>query len=281
MATGQSSRQRSTGADAPEDGAIDPTLPQKKRARHRLIGAIALSLVAAVVLPLVFESEPPKPPTDVAIYIPSRDTPLPSRGADPRTGDAKSADAKAADAKAADAKAPDSKSVDAKTADPKTADPKAADARPADAKAGDAKSADSRSPDGRAPADARREPRVEGRIEPRAEPPRKDAKPAKGDEIQQLADAAQSRAKPPAAGGAVPVTQRYLLQVGAFATEAGARQAVDKVQSSGLTAFTEPIKTDRGQRVRVRVGPFPSREAAEQARERLKQAGIESALIAP
>jgi len=266
MATGQSSRQRSSGADAPEDGAIDPTLPQKKRARHRLIGAIALSLAAAVVLPLVFESEPPKPPADVAIFIPSRDTPLPSRGADPRTADAKSDDVK---------------SADAKTAASKTADPKTGDARSADAKAGDAKPADPKGSDGRAPADARREPRVEGRIEPRAEPPRKDAKPAKGDEIQQLADAAQSRTKPPAAGGAVPVTQRYLLQVGAFATEAGARQAVDKVQSSGLTAFTEPIKTDRGQRVRVRVGPFPSREAAEQARERLKQAGIESALIAP
>jgi DedD protein len=256
MATGQSSRQRSSGADAPEEGAIDPTLPQKKRARHRLIGAIALSLVAAVVLPLVFESEPPKPPADVAIFIPSRDTPLPSRGADPRA-------------------------ADAKTADAKTADAKTADARPPDAKTGDARPADAKSPDGRAAADARREPRVEGRIEPRAEPPRKDAKSGKGDEIQQLADSAQSRAKPPAAGGPVPVTQRYLLQVGAFATEAGARQAVDKVQSSGLTAFTEPIKTDRGQRVRVRVGPFPSREAAEQARERLKQAGIESALIAP
>jgi DedD protein len=41
------------------------------------------------------------------------------------------------------------------------------------------------------------------------------------------------------------------------------------------------VKTDRGDRVRVRVGPFPSREAAEQARASLKAAGIEAAVIAP
>jgi cell division protein FtsN len=33
--------------------------------------------------------------------------------------------------------------------------------------------------------------------------------------------------------------------------------------------------------VRVRVGPFATREAAEQARERLKAVGVESAVIAP
>ncbi len=74
---------------------------------------------------------------------------------------------------------------------------------------------------------------------------------------------------------------RYLLQVGAFGGEAGASAAVERVQATGLRAFTEKVKTDRGERVRVRVGPFPSRETAEQARGRLKAAGIEAAVIAP
>ncbi len=54
-----------------------------------------------------------------------------------------------------------------------------------------------------------------------------------------------------------------------------------RVEAAGLDAFTEKVKTDRGMRVRVRVGPFATREAAEQARARLKAAGIEAAVIAP
>ena len=40
------------------DGAIDPSLVQKKRARHRLVGAICLCILAAIIVPLVLESEP-------------------------------------------------------------------------------------------------------------------------------------------------------------------------------------------------------------------------------
>ena len=99
-------------------------------------------------------------------------------------------------------------------------------------------------------------------------------KDPKGDEIQQIAEVAQAKARGDATG-------RYLLQVGAFGGEAGANAAIDKVEAAGLRAFTEKIKTDRGDRVRVRVGPFPSRETAEQARTQLKAAGIEAAVIAP
>ncbi|MFZ4759229.1 MAG: SPOR domain-containing protein, partial [Burkholderiaceae bacterium] len=99
-------------------------------------------------------------------------------------------------------------------------------------------------------------------------------KDPQGDEIQQIAELAQAKARGEATG-------RYLLQVGAFGGEAGANAAIDKVEAAGLRAFTEKIKTERGDRVRVRVGPFPSRETAEQARARLKAAGIEAAVIAP
>ena len=275
-------RRRSAGS---EDGVSDPALPQKKRARHRLIGAIVLCLVAAVVVPLLLESEPTRPRSDIAIVVPSRDTPLPARAgepaggapradaargpvvrgaiegspaaaADPKAADAKAAGTKAADAKAADPKAADPKAADPKAADAKAADPKAADAKAADPKAADPKAADAKAADGK-PVDAKA---------PRPEP--------KKDEIQMLAEAAQARAKGEA-------STRYQLQVGAFATEASAKTAVERVQSVGLTAFVEKIRTDRGDRMRVRVGPFPSRDAAEEARGRLKAAGIDAAVIAP
>ena len=202
-------RKRAGGS---EDGDVDPALPQKKRARHRLIGAIALCLLAAIVVPLLLDSEPSRPTTDVAIVIPSRDTPLPAR---------------AADAKPVEAKGGDTKSGDVRPADTKAADTKAAKA----------------------------EPRTDGK-----------------DEIAQLADAAQARTKGEG---------RYLLQVGAYSNESGAASAVDRVQATGLRAFTEKIKTDRGDRVRVRVGPFTSRDAAEQARTQLQAAGVQAAMISP
>ncbi|HYF60408.1 MAG TPA: SPOR domain-containing protein [Burkholderiaceae bacterium] len=247
MATRPSARSRSR-AGGPEDGAVDPALPQKKRARHRLIGAIALCLLALVVVPQLLDSEPTTPGSDIAIVIPSRDTPLPP----PR---APSADA--------DAPRPAERASDERT------EPKA-EARPAPPPA----------PPAAAPATEPARPAAKGETRP-AEPRAADAKPAeprrdaaKGDEIQRLLEQQQ---RPRAEAGAA----RYLLQVGAYGSEAGAAGAIDKVKGAGLPAFTEPIRTDKGERVRVRVGPFPSREAAEQARARLKAAGIEAALIAP
>ena len=51
------------------DGAIDPSLVQKKRARHRLVGAICLCLLAAIVVPLVLESEPRSRDRDLPIEL--------------------------------------------------------------------------------------------------------------------------------------------------------------------------------------------------------------------
>ena len=54
----------------PED---DAQLPLKKRARRRLVGAIAWPCVAAVVLPMVMDQAPPAPVQDVQIRIPGQD----------------------------------------------------------------------------------------------------------------------------------------------------------------------------------------------------------------
>ncbi len=44
----------------------------KKRARRRLVGAIALALLAAIVLPVMMEQEPRPTTTDIQITIPDR-----------------------------------------------------------------------------------------------------------------------------------------------------------------------------------------------------------------
>lgn len=88
MARAQTTRSRAPGTPS-DDATVDPALPQKKQARHRLIGAVTLCLAAAVVVPLVLEPEPTRSPSDVAVVIPSRDTPLPARSSVSTTDGAK------------------------------------------------------------------------------------------------------------------------------------------------------------------------------------------------
>lgn len=54
---------------------VDPVLPEKKRARRRLVGAIALALAVIIGLPMVLDSEPKPLAGDIAIQIPSKDKP--------------------------------------------------------------------------------------------------------------------------------------------------------------------------------------------------------------
>lgn len=63
---------RSRRLQASED-PVDPVLPEKKRARRRLIGATALVLAAIIGLPMIFDSEPKPLAEDIEIHIPSRD----------------------------------------------------------------------------------------------------------------------------------------------------------------------------------------------------------------
>jgi len=64
-------------ADDDDDG-LDPELPQKQRARRRLIGALVLVGAAVIVLPLVFDAKP-RPVTD-AVAVQIQDQPV-DRGA--------------------------------------------------------------------------------------------------------------------------------------------------------------------------------------------------------
>src|SRR5947207_15679482 len=71
--------------------AADPAVEElKRRARRRLVGAIVLALAAAVILPLLLESDPKPLGDDVSIQIPPIDSgkfvnPLsPGTGPDPK-----------------------------------------------------------------------------------------------------------------------------------------------------------------------------------------------------
>ena len=51
----------------------DPQLHLKKKARRRLVGAVAIAGFAAVILPMVMDEEPKPVAQDVQIRIPGQD----------------------------------------------------------------------------------------------------------------------------------------------------------------------------------------------------------------
>ncbi len=58
---------------AEQDTTPDAELQLKKRARRRLVGAIALALLAVIVLPMVMDREPRPASQDIQVRIPSQD----------------------------------------------------------------------------------------------------------------------------------------------------------------------------------------------------------------
>lgn len=67
----------------------------------------------------------------------------------------------------------------------------------------------------------------------------------------------------------------YVIAVGAFANP---EAVIAKLAGANLPYYTEPAK---GNLTRVRAGPFPSREAAEQASAKLKALGLKPGAVSP
>lgn len=62
----------------------------------------------------------------------------------------------------------------------------------------------------------------------------------------------------------------FVVQLGAFSNSGNADRLAAKVRENRFKAYTQLVSTTNGERTRVRVGPYPTRAAAEEARERLK-----------
>ena len=248
----------------------------KRRGRRRLIGAIVLALVAAVVVPMLLESEPRPLGEDVSVRIPPVDEgKYVSKIAEGRT---KQDAAKPAARVPAPAASPPTASPTTPAPEPAAAAPDSApvktpspvqDAAPrksiADAEKGvlapvarTASAPPKANGNGAKVADASKaaEPAA-----PKATAPAKTEAPAKADAPAKTAESA------------APPREGFAVQLAAFSDDKGANALANKLKRAGYPAFTEAISTSRGTLWRVRVGPYPSREAAAQSRDKLKAEG--------
>jgi DedD protein len=185
----------------------------RKRARRRLVGAVALVVLVVAAVPMILDGEPPPPPAqhiDVQVAAPRK--PPPDERI-PRP-------------------APASQAADASS---------------------EAAQASSDSPMSSGPAVVS-----------------SDLAPSPGSSARPAAPAAApSQAQEAARAGG----ETYAVALIATASPAKAAQMKRTLQRQKFPVYTQ--KTPDGDKTRVRVGPFASREAAEQARQRLVRQGYD------
>ncbi len=258
---GRGKRKQGNQSAAP----VDPVLPEKKRARRRLVGALALVLAVVIGLPMILDSEPKPLADDIAIQIPSKDKPaVPPLS---KVSASASLDQKEEVTEAS----PPAVSSEVALA---TKNEKAKD---------DQKSANMAKPAGT------------GKLPVNAPPTKVGGK--SGGKPEQVAKtehkAIPAAEKPDDAARAKAIlegkadikalsnkkTGKFLVQVAALASEEKINELQTKLKSEGIQSYTQKVATASGDRTRVRVGPFTSKEEADQMRTKLNKLGLNGTLI--
>jgi cell division septation protein DedD len=109
------------------------------------------------------------------------------------------------------------------------------------------------------------------------------AKAAKVAARELAREAAKSRtgvaAKVTTAASSEPESGKFLINVGLFADANNARNAYVKLKDAGLPALSQAVKSSKGPRTRVRVGPFESQPEADRAAERIRALQLDAAVF--
>ena len=250
----------------------DAHLQLKKRARRRLLGAIALAGFAAIILPMVMDSEQKQQVQDVQIRIPGQDDkPFNPKLAKPS--------AMPAEAQGEVAQVEPAVKQVAKVAEKRAEKPvEKVVEKPAEKKVEKTAEKPVDKPADK-PAEKKAEKKPEVLVEkPAAKTPEKPAKPADNDAQRAAAilgdKADASPSSNPSGGG------QHVILIGAYANSANVKQLQTKLGELGVKVYTEPLDSPEGKKTRVRAGPFPSRDAAEKALDKMKRIGVNGVIAA-
>jgi DedD protein len=214
----------------------------RRRARHRLIGAVVLVLAGVIGFPLLFDTQPRSVAVDIPIEIPDRNKVKPL--AVPPQAAGKVAQAPAP----APAPAP---MITESRPEPAPAPVEKAESKAAPAeKVAKAEPASEKKP----------EPKVDSKPEPKATETAKAQALLEGKSVD-------------------PGSVRYVVQVGAFAEKDKARRAQQKLERAGFKNYTNVAETKDGARIRVRAGPFASRAEADKAAEKIKGLDLPASVL--
>jgi DedD protein len=248
-------KRRIDAAPADTGAPADAVQQARVRARRRLIGAVVLLGIGIIGFPLVFETQPRSIPVDIPIDVPRKE------GAPPLVMPAGRAPATTSPAASpAAVMAPAVRSSDVIT------ESRADAAREVAASA--VASAPAPEPAARVASSAPAVARIEAAPKPTAEP--RPAAPNDAAPVKALLEG-----KPTVRDDA----GRFVVQVGAFADASAARETRLKVEKLGLKTYTQVASTSAGERIRVRVGPFGSRDEADKALAKARAAGLTAVVL--
>jgi DedD protein len=277
---------------------LDPTLPEKQRARRRLVGAIALVVAAVVILPMVLDSHPKPVTDDISIDIPSRPVSR-ARAQNPEDTQA--------------GVAPDNPAAPENAAGASNlvpAVPPAVAAAGAPGRSGSSMAPQAGAQQGDTTAAQRSTSGTSGKTQQQATtastnnataPATKPAAKGTSTGTSTAATAANTTQSPSAAASsrssttssaspsaqsttaaaqtdsATPPGSRFAVQLGAFPDDASARAWESKLKAAGVPAYTEKRKqADGSVRTLLRAGPFADRAAASAAIAKVREAGLTS-----
>lgn len=230
----------------------------RRRARHRLIGASVLVVLGVVGFPLLFDTQPRPVSVDIAVDIPDRASAKPL--VDTSTPKPLSASA-GLDAK--EEVVPDAKPEVKAEAKPEPKVEAKPDVKPETAMA--------------AAAGAAAVAAVVPKAETKPEPAKADAKPAAKPETKTAE--AKADVKPAKPSDSKDTGARFVVQAGSFSDEAKLRETRSKLEKAGITTYTQVIEGKDGRRVRVRVGPFTSRDEADKVARKIKQLSLQPQVL--
>lgn len=236
----------------------------KKRARRRLVGAVALVLLMITVLPLVLDdrSGQKTPQPEIAINIPSQDAGDFNSKIIPVTPS--SAVAKPMVQMTSPLDKPEESANSKKNVE---SHPAAADKAKPEMQAKSEASAPT-APQNSAPESSSEVAKQSDTAKKADEPKAKETKLANAT-VRDGGKSAQSSVKK----GSVSV------QIGVFSDAAKVKQLRAKIAEQNVQCYTENLQTPNGVKIRLRCGPYPGRPEAQQALERVKTAGFDGILV--
>lgn len=220
--------------------------PEQQRARHRLIGAAVLVLIAVVGLPRILDSKPKLAPNDIAVNIV---TSLPIPGTESKPEEKPKAEVPAETAKDAPKVAP--APVPTPEVKPETKPETKAEVKPA--------------------APAANKSGALGL--------------AAGEEVVAASAASAAKADKPKTDDATKPTTtngsgKYVIQIGAFASEERAKGWIAKLKDQKIPNYVlNKTGADGAKLYVLRAGPYTDKESAEAAEKKIKAMGLSPRLV--
>lgn len=297
--TNKSSKRSSNTGNSRKNNVDDNALPEKKRARRRLIGAVALVLAAVIGLPMIFDSEPNTSAPKIAIEIPSKEDPQSkspvatplidasknvNQGIDPSEEVIVAAPAPTSTAPVSEPTVKDAREIVSLNANT-NAKSTSHVAEKLNEKKTEAVTTskpvvtDSSIGSNTVAKETSKKPEI--KVETKTEP-----KKEKIDDAARALALLEGRTLP----DEQPKTEvkvnkadnhsgSFVVQVAALNSAAKIKELQGKLKSANITSYTQKIITANGEVSRIRVGPFANKAEAEKMRAKLVKLGLNGSLI--